>query len=60
MKILITGGQGIPAQPAEAQRVIEYLAMLETKTEGNLSAEEKQILSNVVFQLRTIFVQNQA
>lgn len=57
-EMLLTGAQGMPAQPAEAQRVIEYLSMLETKTAGNLSAEEKQILSNVVFQLRTLFVQN--
>lgn len=57
-EMLLTGAQGMPAQPAEAQRVIEYLSMLEIKTAGNLSAEEKQILSNVVFQLRTLFVQN--
>ena len=57
-EILMTGGHGMPAQPAEAQRVIEYLAMLEGKTAGNLSAEEKQLLSNVIFQLRTMYVQN--
>ncbi len=56
-EILLTGGEGMPAQPAEAQRVIEYLAMLESKTAGNLSGEEKQILSNVIFQLRSLFVQ---
>ena len=56
-EILMTGGQGMPAQPAEAQRVIEYLSMLENKTAGNLSAEEKQLLSNVIFQLRTMYVQ---
>ena len=57
-EILLTGAQGMPAQPAEAQRVIDYLSMLETKTKGNLSAEEKQVLSSVVFQLRTLFVQH--
>ncbi len=56
-EILITGGQGLPAQPAEAQRVIDYLGVLESKTRGNLSSEEKQILSNVIFQLRTLYVQ---
>lgn len=56
-EILMTGAEGIPAQPAEAQRVIEYLAMLESKTVGNLSGEEQQILSNVIFQLRSLFVQ---
>jgi len=56
-EILMTGGHGIAAQPAEAQRVIEYLSMLEGKTAGNLSAEEKQLLSNVIFQLRSMYVQ---
>jgi hypothetical protein len=56
-EILMTGGQGMPAQPAESQRVIEYLAMLESKTTGNLSTEEAQILSNVIFQLRSLFLQ---
>ena len=59
-EILLVGGQGIPAQPEEAKRVIEYLAMLETKTAGNLSAEEKQVLSGVVFQLRSLYVQQKA
>jgi len=57
-EILITGGQGLPAQPAEAQRLIDYLSMLEGKTKGNLSLEEKQILSNVIFQLRSLYVQH--
>lgn len=55
--MLLAGAQGVPATPAEAQQVIEVLAMLENKTRGNLSAEEKQILSNVIFQLRTMYVQ---
>jgi hypothetical protein len=58
-ELLITGAQGLPAQPAEAQRVIEYLTMLESKTNGNLSTEEGQILSNVIFQLRALYVQHQ-
>ncbi len=57
-EILMTGGQGLPAQPAESQRLIEYLAMLEGKTKGNLSTEEQQVLSGVVFQLRTLYVQH--
>lgn len=59
-EILMTGGQGLPAQPAEAQRVIEILAVLEAKTAGNLSTEEKQVLSNVIFQLRSLYVQHHA
>lgn len=57
-EILLVGGQGLPAQPAEAKHVIDYLGMLEEKTEGNLSTEEKQVLSNVIFQLRTLYVQH--
>ena len=57
-EMLMTGAEGMPAQPAEAQRVIEYLAMLESKTVGNLTSEEKQILSNIIFQLRSLFVQS--
>lgn len=59
-EMLLTGAQGLPAQPAEAQRVIEYLSMLESKTTGNLSSEEQQVLSNVIFQLRALFVQHNA
>jgi hypothetical protein len=57
-EILMTGGHGMPAQPAEAQRVIDYLSMLESKTVGNVSAEEKQLLSNVIFQLRSLYIQH--
>ena len=57
-EILMTGGQGMSAQPAEAQRVIEYLSMLESKTKGNVSSEEQQVLANVIFQLRSLFVQH--
>lgn len=56
-EILISGAQGLPAQPDEAQRVIDYLSVLEAKTRGNLTAEESQVLSNVIFQLRTLYVQ---
>lgn len=55
--LFIEGAQGLPAQPAQAQRLIDYLGMLESKTRGNLSAEESQILSNVLFQIRALFVQ---
>jgi hypothetical protein len=56
--LFLTGAEGLPAQPAHAQRLIDYLGLLETKTRGNLTAEESQVLSSVIFQLRTVFVQN--
>jgi len=55
--LFLTGAEGLPAQPAQAQRLIDYLGLLETKTRGNLTAEESQVLSSVIFQLRTVFVQ---
>ena len=55
--LFLEGAQGFPAQPAQAQRLIDYLGVLETKTRGNLSTEESQILSNIIFQLRSLFVQ---
>ena len=57
-ELLIAGAEGLPAQPAEARRLIDYLATLEEKTEGNLSSEESQFLSNVTFQLRTMYMQS--
>lgn len=56
-ELMLVGAEGLEPQPAQAQRVIDYLGALEAKTRGNLSADEEQLLSNLVFQLRTIFVQ---
>jgi hypothetical protein len=54
--LLLQGAEGIPAQPEHAQRLIDYLGVIESKTRGNLSAEESQFLSSVVYQLRSAFV----
>lgn len=56
-EMLLVGAEGVPAEPDSARRMIDYLAALETKTAGNVSPEEQQILSNVVFQLRSLFLQ---
>lgn len=56
-EMLMTGVSGYPKQPEQAKRMIDYLGVLESKTRGNLSAEEEQILSNVLFQLRSLYVQ---
>jgi hypothetical protein len=55
--LFLNGAEGLPANPAQSQRLIDYLGVLETKTRGNLSTEESQMLSNVIFQLRTLYVQ---
>ncbi len=57
-ELLLAGAEDLPAQPAEAQRLINYLGVLEEKTAGNLSAAEATLLSNVLYQLRTFFLQN--
>ncbi len=55
--MLLVGAEGLPAEPEQARRIIDYLAALESKTAGNVSPEEQQILANVLFQLRALFVQ---
>lgn len=40
-----------------AGQVIELLAMLEQKTRGNLTAEERQLLEQVIYELRMRYVE---
>jgi hypothetical protein len=52
----------ISGQPAEtnlegAAQMIEILSLLEVKTRGNLTAEEREMLNQVLFELRMRFVQ---
>jgi hypothetical protein len=41
-----------------ARQTIDIIALLETKTQGNLSDEEKRIVSETLFQLRMAFVES--
>lgn len=43
----------------EAKHTIDILAMLECKTRGNRSAEESEILSDLLCELRLVFVKKQ-
>src|SRR6187401_1434593 len=52
-------GQSSPANLAAAQQMIDILALLEEKTRGNLTAEERQLLEQVLFELRMRFVEIQ-
>lgn len=52
----VSGLPGPPHLPGAAQ-MIEILALLERKTRGNLTAEERQVLEQVLFELRQRFVQ---
>jgi hypothetical protein len=40
-----------------AAQLIELIAMLEEKTRGNLAAEERQLVEQVLFELRMRFVE---
>ena len=40
-----------------AGQMIEILALLDQKTRGNLTAEERQLLEQVLYELRLRFVQ---
>ena len=52
----------ISGEPAEqnleaAAQMIEILGLLDVKTRGNLTAEERQVLEQVLYELRLRFVQ---
>ena len=51
------GGEQIPANPALAQHYIDLLEVLQTKTVGNVTDEEKKVLGAVLYELRMQFVQ---
>lgn len=40
-----------------AQQMIDILSLIEEKTRGNLTAEERQLLDQVLFELRLRFVE---
>jgi hypothetical protein len=56
-ELLLVGAENLPAQPAEAQRMINYLGVLEEKTAGNLTDDEAKLLSSLLYQLRTFYLQ---
>jgi hypothetical protein len=45
-----------PPDLAAAAQIIDLLAMLEEKTRGNLTAEERQLLEQLLYELRMRFV----
>lgn len=51
-----TGGMSEPNLDGAAQ-MIEILSLLEQKTRGNLTAEERSLLEQVLFELRMRFVE---
>ena len=51
-----SGERGEPNLHGAAQ-MIDILSLLEQKTRGNLTAEERQVLEQVLYELRLRFVQ---
>ncbi len=51
------GGERIPANLAAAKHHIDLLEVLEKKTTGNLTEEEKSMLGGVLYELRMHYVQ---
>jgi hypothetical protein len=51
-----TGAKASANLPA-AQQLIDILALLEEKTRGNLTAEERQLLEQILFELRVRYVE---
>ncbi len=52
----VSGQKGSPDLMA-AKQIIDILTLLETKTKGNLSAEERSVMEQVLYELRMRFVQ---
>src|SRR5687767_9586445 len=52
----VSGQTNPPSLPA-AHQMIEILALLEEKTRGNLSAEERQLMEQAIYELRMRFVE---
>ena len=50
-------GETSEANLPAAQQMIDILSLLEAKTRGNLSAEERQLLEQIVYELRLRFVE---
>lgn len=53
-------GQAAAPNLEGAAQMIEILALLEQKTKGNLTAEERQVLEQVLYELRMRFVDAQS
>ena len=45
-----------PVNLPQAKEIIDILSMLETKTQGNLTAEEQAVLKDMLYALRMKFV----
>jgi hypothetical protein len=51
------GGERMPPDPAAAKHFIDLLQVLDDKTKGNLTPDEKRMLDQVLYEVRMAFVQ---
>ena len=52
-------GQLSEASLPAAQQMIDILSLIETKTRGNLTAEERQLIDQILYELRLRFIDAQ-
>ena len=52
-------GQAAPENLPGAQQMIDILSLLEQKTRGNLTAEERQLLEQLLYELRMRYIEAQ-
>jgi hypothetical protein len=50
-------GRKVEPNLAAAQQIIDILALLEQKTRGNLTAEERQLLEQIIYELRMRYME---
>jgi hypothetical protein len=50
-------GQAVEPNLPAAHQMIDILSLLEAKTRGNLTAEERQLLDQLLFELRMRYVE---
>jgi hypothetical protein len=50
-------GQSGEVNLAAAQQIIDILSLLDQKTRGNLTAEERQLMEQLVYELRMRYVE---
>jgi hypothetical protein len=50
-------GETVPPNLPAAQQMIDILSLLEEKTRGNLTAEERQLLEQILYELRLRYVE---
>jgi len=50
-------GQTSESNLPAAQQMIDILSLIETKTRGNLTAEERQLIEQLLYELRIRFIE---